>query len=345
VKHAKLVLFAAVVAALLLSPAGCVALPPPLTPAPVATQPPSHSNERDAADGRDTPAPTLPPSPEPSPVPTPEPLPCDIAARVFHDLTRPAFGGRITGTEGTRLAALYLAEVMEELGLLPWESDSFFHEYPQLFGTRSTGLNVVGVIPGKDRGQAIVVSAHYDAIFFRPHTSTEGALDNASGVAAMLRVASSLLRLGVQPETDIVFAAFDGEEVGLLGSRAFVPVAAARYGALFNINIDCVGLEGARFVFNFTDDTAPDHQLRQDMADVFTRHGIAWAGTQLTITSDNLSFAAFGIPNVPITLNLATINAIIHTARDIAEVVCILLVEALADAVADFIVMNHGRMY
>jgi len=255
-------------------------------------------------------------------------------------------GGRITGTEGARLAALYLAEVMEELGLSPWSGESFLRPYPQTFGSRDTGLNVAGVIPGWDRTKAIIVSAHYDAIYHGRHTSTEGALDNASGVAAMMRVASSLLRLGVPPEADIVFIAFDGEEIGLRGSRAFVLELGGRYDALFNVNIDCVGLKDAAYIFNFGHGgNDRDRVLRRDMADLFDRRGIAYVTTELTIMSDNLSFAALGIPNVPIVLDLDAIHPYIHTANDVAGIVCLDLVEEMADIITEFLIDGQGRMY
>ena len=48
-----------------------------------------------------------------------------------------------------------------------------------------------------------------------------GADDNASGVAAVLQVARAFLATGEQPERTVIFAFWDGEEKGLLGSRYF----------------------------------------------------------------------------------------------------------------------------
>jgi Zn-dependent M28 family amino/carboxypeptidase len=64
--------------------------------------------------------------------------------------------------------------------------------------------------------QAIVVGAHYDAV----DEGGLGADDNASGVAVMLEVAA-LVANESTPYT-IYFVAFGAEEVGLLGSDAFV---------------------------------------------------------------------------------------------------------------------------
>ena len=48
-----------------------------------------------------------------------------------------------------------------------------------------------------------------------------GADDNASGVQAVLQVARAFLATGEQPERTVIFAFWDGEEKGLLGSRYF----------------------------------------------------------------------------------------------------------------------------
>jgi uncharacterized protein (TIGR03437 family) len=79
----------------------------------------------------------------------------------------------------------------------------------------ATYYNVTAVLPGKTRaGDYHIRGAHYDS------KNTPGADDDASGVAALLeaaRVASMH-----QFEASIVFVAFDMEEPGLVGSKAWV---------------------------------------------------------------------------------------------------------------------------
>ncbi len=84
----------------------------------------------------------------------------------------------------------------------------------------ATYYNVAGVLEGKVRpDEYFVIGAHYDS------KSTPGADDNASGVAAVLEAArvASLHDF----ESSIVFLAFDLEEVGLLGSKAWAADHAA----------------------------------------------------------------------------------------------------------------------
>uniref|UniRef100_A0A832HZ57 M28 family peptidase n=1 Tax=Eiseniibacteriota bacterium TaxID=2212470 RepID=A0A832HZ57_UNCEI len=118
--------------------------------------------------------------------------------------------------------------------------------------TRATVKNVVGAIPGRDSARTIVVGAHYDHLGYGGDSSLSpderaphvGADDNASGTAALLRVAERLARraAGRAPEHHLVFAAFTAEESGVLGSGHFVdrpPRPAATIG--FMLNMDMVG--------------------------------------------------------------------------------------------------------
>jgi N-acetylated-alpha-linked acidic dipeptidase len=89
-------------------------------------------------------------------------------------------------------------------------------------------LNVTAVLAGRRRDAGVVVvGAHTDAW-------VNGAVDPVSGVAAVLETAaalSALARDGWRPERDIVFALFDGEEYGMLGSTLWVEQRLAAHAA------------------------------------------------------------------------------------------------------------------
>lgn len=78
-----------------------------------------------------------------------------------------------------------------------------------------TGYNVIGTIQGKS-DETIVLGGHYDTVAAGP-----GAGDNGSGTATILELAR-VMGSRPQPEHTLVFIAFDAEELGLLGSRAYV---------------------------------------------------------------------------------------------------------------------------
>jgi len=92
--------------------------------------------------------------------------------------------------------------------------------------------NVVGILPGRDphlRREAMVIGAHYDGLgrggenSLAPDRYGEihpGADDNASGVAGVLALAEAFARTGAK--RTVIFIAFSGEEIGLLGSSHYV---------------------------------------------------------------------------------------------------------------------------
>jgi Zn-dependent M28 family amino/carboxypeptidase len=90
--------------------------------------------------------------------------------------------------------------------------------------------NVIATLPGADPAladEAVLVTAHYDHIGTKHDATGEdhiynGANDNAAGTAAMLGVAAALTALPQPPRRSVVFIAFCGEELGLLGSKYYV---------------------------------------------------------------------------------------------------------------------------
>ncbi|MDJ0766770.1 MAG: M28 family peptidase [Myxococcota bacterium] len=170
--------------------------------------------------------------------------------------------GRGVGTAGLEVAAEYLADRFEEIGLLPGIGDSYFQDFvvdstaPALahsgIGT-ATIRNVVGILPGHGHlsSQVVVVGAHYDHLGLGGSGSLDpdsvgvvhnGADDNASGTAAVLATARSLAGRSVSDRRTFVFVAFSGEESGLLGSAYYVknPIL-PNDSTVAMINFDMVG--------------------------------------------------------------------------------------------------------
>ena len=118
---------------------------------------------------------------------------------------------------------------------------------------RGTAANVVGILPGTDPAlarEAIVIGAHYDHLGRGGEGSLApdqvdaihpGADDNASGTSALIGLARAFAAAGGAPRT-LVFAAFAGEEMGLLGSSQYVRQAAHPLDAtVLMVNLDMVG--------------------------------------------------------------------------------------------------------
>jgi len=81
--------------------------------------------------------------------------------------------------------------------------------------------NVLGLLKGSDpalSGELVVLGAHFDHLGRKGEEIYYGADDNASGTAALLELARVTGSLERPPARSILFAAFSGEEIGLLGS-------------------------------------------------------------------------------------------------------------------------------
>jgi hypothetical protein len=106
--------------------------------------------------------------------------------------------------------------------------------------------NVAGILRGTDprrRNEYIVVSAHLDHLGTGEPINGDriynGAMDNASGIAAILEVANVLREARAKPARSILFLAVTGEENGLLGSRYFAAhPTVPRASIVANINTD-----------------------------------------------------------------------------------------------------------
>lgn len=164
--------------------------------------------------------------------------PADVfsAGRAMADIEIIARAPHPTGSPANFAVRDHLIERMSALGLDPQvtvarpfatrEVAGKLHAY----GARIE--NITGVLPGRDRAApALALMAHYDSVPRSP-----GAGDDASGVAAILEIINALRARG-QPERDVIVIFTDGEEIGLLGARAYFqqPGAAERIGFLLNL--------------------------------------------------------------------------------------------------------------
>ncbi|MGV3539887.1 MAG: M20/M25/M40 family metallo-hydrolase [Rufibacter sp.] len=150
--------------------------------------------------------------------------------------------GRLPNTPGHARAQKYLLQRFQEVGLQP-VGTQFQHSFtftPRNASAPVTGVNLVGQIPGTS-DKTIVITAHYDHVGTRNGQVFNGADDDASGIGAILAVAEHFKK--AKPKHTLVFVAFDAEEQGLAGSKAFVanlPFPAQRI--LLNVNLDMVSI-------------------------------------------------------------------------------------------------------
>ena len=149
--------------------------------------------------------------------------------------------GRGIGTPGGAKARDYVAARFKEAGLKSFGA-SYFQpfDFTNRSGEKVNGVNVIGYIAGKTNPEKyIVVTAHYDHVGVRNGEIYNGADDDASGTAALFALANYFKEK--RPSHSIIFAAFDGEESGLRGSRKFVAEPPVKKESIvLNINMDMV---------------------------------------------------------------------------------------------------------
>lgn len=107
------------------------------------------------------------------------------------------------------------------------------------------GRNVVGLLEGSDprlKGQTILVTAHHDHMGTINGHIYHGADDNASGTAAVMRIAQAFVEGNVRPKRSILFVVYEGEERIFLGSYYYMmhPLVPLNE-TVANLNMDMIG--------------------------------------------------------------------------------------------------------
>ena len=170
--------------------------------------------------------------------------------------------------------------------------------------------NVVAKITGSDpvlKNETIIYSAHWDHLgidtkLAGPRTKQifHGALDNASGVAALLELARAYKALPVAPKRTILFIATTAEEQGLLGARYYAdhPLYPLNK-TLIDINIDGVNAYGRTsdlrvISYGKSDvDALVEHYAAQQGRKVLPNANPEFGGFY---RADQLEFAKVGVP-------------------------------------------------
>ncbi len=166
--------------------------------------------------------------------------------------------------------------------------------------------NLVGVLPGGDpdlKKEYVVVSAHLDHLGIGEPINGDpiysGAMDNASGVAALIQIAQDLKDSGARPQRSILFLAITGEEKGLLGSEYYANHPTVAGPVVANLNLD--GLLPLCAFKHWEIQGLEESTLGDDVRAVSAENGVeAHAEYEpdrvLFIRSDQYSFIEKGVP-------------------------------------------------
>ncbi len=151
------------------------------------------------------------------------------------------------GSDANRAVAEYLLAELRSLGL-----DVQVHAATAARGPRSPGVavrNLVARKPGQANTKAVMLVAHYDSAPLAP-----GAADDGAAVAALLETVR-VLHSGPPLRNDLIVLLTDGEELGMLGARAFVAEHAWLRDVGLVGNFEARGSHGPVFMF----ETSPGH--------------------------------------------------------------------------------------
>lgn len=242
--------------------------------------------------------------------------------------------GRLAGSLTEASSANYLENQFLQYGLEPAGDDDTYVQQFVLSGPMAEAMdadnfqsrNILGVVRGEQfPDQYIIIGAHYDGqgsggIISMNHDGEPAihysADDNASGTAGLLWLAKEFAN---EPASrSILFAAFSGEELGLLGSRHMAAnLDVPKDSLLAMINLDMIGrLEGSGVTI-FGTGSSPEWESIMREASVPDSLTIVTASTG-TGASDHTSFYDIG---VPVLHYFSGIHDQYHRETDIAELI------------------------
>ncbi|MCK9462056.1 MAG: M28 family peptidase [Proteobacteria bacterium] len=199
--------------------------------------------------------------------------------------------------------------------------------------------NVLGAIIGTDPeigGEVVIVGGHIDHLGVDGTTGEiyPGADDNASGSAVTMELAR-LLSECATPARTIVFALWNGEEEGLLGSAEYAQFPAFQISSTYAAySVDMVGVGDGSGVALYGTTESQNSWLLDVMQGSATEMGYDWDAEAavpidtLGYGSDNLPFDYLGVPNaMATTLGEHTTY---HTPADTAATITLDDLEASA---------------
>ena len=228
----------------------------------------------------------------------------DDLKRHVTTLASDSLEGREAGARGGKAAVAYLRSVLKTMRetsrTLPVESTQEFGRDYQ---------NLLVFLPGSDatlKHEVVVVGAHYDHVGFGKASNSRGPIghihngadDNASGTAALLELIEAFASLETAPARSMLFAFWDAEEAGLLGSKHWVanptmPIQELR----FVLNIDMLGRLRDGRVITVGWRSAPG--LRPFLASHNITNDLLLAyQPQVIADSDHYPFYAAGVPAI-----------------------------------------------
>jgi putative aminopeptidase FrvX len=186
------------------------------------------------------------------------------------------------------------------------------------------GRNVVAMIEGENPNEVIVVGGHYDHMGIKNGYIWNGADDNASGTVGVMTIAKAIMATGVKPKRTIIFAAWTGEEKGLLGSQYFVNKFKNVENIKLNLNYDMISrndatdTEGVNAGVTYTENW-PVLKTVVEKANKEYNLGLKLSMRGALHPSGGSDFSSFSAKNIPIYAFMAAMHDDYHNPTDTVD--------------------------
>lgn len=173
---------------------------------------------------------------------------------------------------------------------------------------KRTAENIVVDIPGQGFDENLTIACgHYDTV-----AHSVGASDNSGGTVTLLKILEYFAKH--QPQRDLRVIFFSGEELGLLGSQAYVKkhLAEIKDRLKLVVNIDVSGDAIGNDHFQITG----TNELIGYVDGITKEIGMAFKTSLDIYSSDNMPFTPYEIPSVNIFRADGKASIMIHTPAD-----------------------------
>lgn len=283
----------------------------------------------------------------------------NIVKKHIYTLASDEMEGRATGSSGIEKAAIYIENEFKRIGLSKFKDLNTFRQTFTFKNRRTkkdiTASNIIGVLEGKSKkNEFVIISAHFDHLGILKKQDTlldqtvldpniaedlifNGANDDASGVTGVLTLAEYFKNQDINQRT-IVFVAFTGEEMGLIGSTHFGKgIDADKYVA--GINLEMIG-KTTSFGPNTAWLTGFD---RSDFGKIVQKNLVGtgyqlfpdpYKKERLFFRSDNASLARLGVPSHTFSTTPIDVDKDYHNVSDEVETLNMTVITQTIQAVA-----------
>ncbi|MGE0020263.1 MAG: M20/M25/M40 family metallo-hydrolase [Draconibacterium sp.] len=169
------------------------------------------------------------------------------AVRAMKHMQYIAAKPHLIGTNEHLKVRNYIIEELKRMGTQPEIQIAEVFSPGRFFSAATVG-NIIVKIPGKEKGKAVLLVGHYDSV-----ESSYGASDDGAAVVTMLETIR-LLQTKAPFKNDIIFLFSDGEEVGLMGAKAFIEQHPLAKDIGIVLNLEAGGTKGESIMFETSAD-------------------------------------------------------------------------------------------